>query len=64
MAKTDEWLKRDGFNYVPEPFWADWYLADIHSAITPDILHQLYQGDLEHLIGWLRNLIGDTELDA
>ena len=65
MAKTDEQLKCDGFNYVPEPFWADWYLADIHSVIMmPDILHQLYQGFLENLIGWLWNFIGDTELDA
>jgi hypothetical protein len=24
----------------------------------------LYQGVAEHLIGWLRNLIGDVELDA
>lgn len=64
MTKINKKLKRNGLNYIPEPFWADWYLVDIHSAITPDILHQLYQGVVEHLIGWLRNLIGDTELDA
>ena len=57
-------LKRDGLNYILNPFWEDWYLANIHSAMTPDILHQLYQGVAEHLIGWLRNLIGDVELDA
>jgi hypothetical protein len=60
MMKTNTKLKRDGLKYIPEPFWADWYLVYIHSAITPDILHQLYQGIVKHLIGWLRNLIGDN----
>jgi hypothetical protein len=57
-------LKSEGLNYIPHPFWENWYLSDIHLAITPDILHQLYQGVVEHLISWLRKLIGDTELDA
>jgi len=57
-------LKSEGLNYIPHPFWENWYLSDIHLAMTPDILHQLYQGVVEHLIGWLRKLIGDAELDA
>ena len=57
-------LKSEGLNYIPHPFWENWYLSDIHLAITPDILHQLYQGVVEHLIGWLRKLIGDAKLDA
>ena len=57
-------LKSEGLNYIPHPFWANWYLSDIHLAITPDILHQLYQGVVKHLNGWLRKLIGDAELDA
>ena len=64
MTATNEKLKCDGLNYVPQPFWANWYLADIHSAMTPNILHQLYQGVAKHLIGSLQNLIGNTELDA
>lgn len=64
QAKTNAKLKQHGLNDVPNPFWKDWYLADIHSAITPDILHQLYQGVIKHLVVWLRNLMGDAELDA
>ncbi|KAJ3792209.1 hypothetical protein GGU11DRAFT_819093 [Lentinula aff. detonsa] len=33
-----------------EPFWVEFPLVDIHCCITPDILHQLYQGVLKHLI--------------
>jgi hypothetical protein len=57
-------LKSKGLNYLPHPFWENWYLSDIHLAMTPDILHQLYQGVVEHLIGWLQKLIGDAKLDA
>ncbi|KAF8573203.1 hypothetical protein K439DRAFT_1625236 [Ramaria rubella] len=38
--------------------------ADIHKALTPDILHQLYQGLVKYLIGWLEKIVGPTDLDA
>jgi len=57
-------LKSEGLNYILYPFWENWYLSNIHLAMTPDILHQLYQGVVEHLISWLQKLIGDAELDA
>lgn len=62
--KIDKKLQDDGLNFILEPFWIDWYLSNIHKAITPDILHQLYQGLVKHLLEWLRNLLGDVELDA
>lgn len=51
-----------GGNY--EPFWVGFPLADIHRCITPDILHQLYQGVLKHLIGWVQTVVGEEELDS
>ena len=38
--------------------------VDIYRSITPDILHQLYQGLLKHLIAWIWAAVGDAEIDA
>lgn len=46
-----------------DPFWRDWPYADINQALTPDILHQLYQGVVKHLIKWLRHVYGDKAID-
>lgn len=50
-----------GGNY--EPFWVGFPLVDIHRCIAPDILHQLYQGVLKHLIEWVQTVVGEDELD-
>lgn len=63
-TKIEEVLKLHGLNDVPEPFWRDFAHTEIHRAITPDILHQLYQGLVKHLVSWITNLVGATELDA
>lgn len=63
ITRVDECLKQNGLTFVPSPFYQNWPHADIHSAITPDILHQLYQGLIKHIIGWLQSLIGEHELD-
>jgi Plavaka transposase len=39
---------------VAEPFWASLPFSNIYESITPDILHQLYQGMIKHLISWLK----------
>ncbi|EJD44317.1 hypothetical protein AURDEDRAFT_37461, partial [Auricularia subglabra TFB-10046 SS5] len=49
---------------VLEPFWKDWAHINVHEAIAPDVLHQLYQGLVKHLTAWCRALIGDDEMDA
>ena len=36
----------------------------IYHSITPDILHQLYQGIMKHLIQWITTACGAAEIDA
>ncbi|KAF9050920.1 hypothetical protein BDP27DRAFT_1386381 [Rhodocollybia butyracea] len=40
-----------------EPFWAGFPLTDIHQCITPDILHQCYQGVFVHLLKWVQEIV-------
>lgn len=49
---------------IQQPFWKNLPFVDIFRSITPDILHQLYQGVVKHLIGWIRRACGDAEIDA
>ncbi|THU98466.1 hypothetical protein K435DRAFT_818868 [Dendrothele bispora CBS 962.96] len=49
---------------VQHPFWEDLHYTDIFRSITPDILHQLYQGVMKHLIAWLTSICGADEIDA
>ena len=37
---------------------------NIYWSITPDILHQLYQGILKHLISWITQACSTLEIDA
>ncbi|RPD62619.1 hypothetical protein L226DRAFT_458001 [Lentinus tigrinus ALCF2SS1-7] len=53
-----------GIKPLAEPFWADLPYTNIYHAITPDILHQLYQGIVKHLLVWLQDAFGDAEIDA
>lgn len=46
-----------------QPFWVGFPFCDIHSTITPDVLHQLYQGVLKHLIGWIQVIMTEEEFD-
>ncbi|KZT54817.1 hypothetical protein CALCODRAFT_438002 [Calocera cornea HHB12733] len=48
---------------VREPFWSKLPHAQIHTSMYPDILHQLLQGVLKHVIEWLRDIVGEAELD-
>ena len=48
------------------PFWETFPLVDIYLSITPDILHQLLQGVMKHLISWLASprAFGPAQIDA
>ena len=62
-----DWPKRCeslGIRPVYKPYWRDLPYADPFLSITPDILHQVHQGMLKHLIQWLRQAYGDAEIDA
>ncbi|EGN97050.1 hypothetical protein SERLA73DRAFT_27858, partial [Serpula lacrymans var. lacrymans S7.3] len=37
---------------VYKPFWTGFPHCNIHIAITPDVLHQLYQGVFKHMVHW------------
>lgn len=48
---------------VYRPFWDGLPHCDIHLSITPDILHQLYQGIVKYLVLWCTSLMSEKELD-
>lgn len=49
---------------ILHPFWEALPFVNIFQSITPDILHQLLQGILKHLISWLVQGYGSVEIDA
>ncbi|KAJ3559132.1 hypothetical protein NM688_g529 [Phlebia brevispora] len=53
-----------GIKAVAHPFWEDLPYVHIYRSITPDILHQLYQGVIKHLVAWLQDAFGTEEIDA
>ncbi|KAG1772876.1 hypothetical protein EV702DRAFT_1181229 [Suillus placidus] len=53
-----------GIKPIIHPFWKPLPYANIFQAVTPDVLHQLYQGLIKHLLGWLAEAFGAAEIDA
>jgi hypothetical protein len=49
---------------LAEPFWKGLPFTNIYQAITPDVLHQLYQGVFKHLVSWIKTAFGEDEMDA
>lgn len=52
-----------GVKPVFHPFWETFPLTDIFLSITPDILHQMLQGMVKRLVGWLIQIYG-VAIDA
>lgn len=53
-----------GIKPIYRPFWHGLPYVNIFQSITPDVLHQLYQGLLKHLVSWLKDSFGAAEIDA
>ncbi|KAI0069583.1 hypothetical protein K474DRAFT_1610247 [Panus rudis PR-1116 ss-1] len=53
-----------GIRPIYRPFWDDLPYCDIFLSITPDILHQLYQGVFKHLVSWIKSAYPHHEIDA
>ena len=55
-----------GIKPIYHPFWESLPLSDIYVSITPDILHQMLQGVMKHLISWLThpNIFGSAEINT
>ena len=52
-----------GIRPVYRPYWAKLPYADPFLSICPDILHQIYQGLIKHLLEWLKEIYGSKEID-
>jgi hypothetical protein len=59
----DSCMSSDVAGSVYKPFWSDFPLCDIHQAITPNVLHQLYQGVFKHLVHWCQKALRPAKLD-
>ncbi|KAI0736336.1 hypothetical protein C8Q72DRAFT_985880 [Fomitopsis betulina] len=55
---------RVGIKPIQHPFWEHLPYVDMFRSITPDVLHQLLQGVIKHLLSWLTDIIGEEEVDA
>jgi hypothetical protein len=53
-----------GIKPVVHLFWEQLPHVNIFQAVMPDILHQLYQGLIKHLLSWLAQACGPAEIDA
>jgi hypothetical protein len=58
--------RESGIKPVAHPFWESLPHANIYVSITPDVLHQLLQGVMKHVIAWVSNplMFGPQGIDA
>ena len=67
LVNTDSWTQacaNANIRPVQHPFWEDLPYVRVFHSITPDLLHQMYQGAVKHLISWVTDICGAAEIDA
>jgi hypothetical protein len=57
--------RETGLKPVHHPYWQFQPFADVYQSITPDVLHQLLQGIVRHLVTWLSSstVFGSNDID-
>ena len=53
-----------GIKPIVHPFWESLPYSDVYLSLTPDVLHQLYQGVMKHLVAWVTAAFSKKDLDA
>ncbi|KAF7332804.1 hypothetical protein MSAN_02431600 [Mycena sanguinolenta] len=56
--------KDAGIKPIHHPFWEDLPFVNIFLSITPDVLHQLFQGVIKHVVAWVKDAYGPVAIDA
>ena len=55
---------RAGIKPIVSPFWESLPHSDIYLSLTPDVLHQLHQGVMKHLVAWVTTAFDKKDLDT
>jgi len=53
-----------GLKPIYQPFWKLFPLSNIFVSVIPDILHQLLQEMIKHVIKWLVNIYGSAVINS
>ena len=56
--------RQAGLKPIYRPFWATLPFSNIFLSVTPDILHQLLQGMMKHVIKWIIKIYGSAAIDS
>ncbi|KAF8872990.1 hypothetical protein BD779DRAFT_1613730 [Infundibulicybe gibba] len=56
--------KKNNIKPIVHPFWENLPFVNIYRSITSDVLHQLYQGMIKHIISWIEQLYSQDAIDA
>ncbi|KAI0069540.1 hypothetical protein K474DRAFT_1687710 [Panus rudis PR-1116 ss-1] len=62
--KFNKNCKSAGIKPIIKPYWLDLPFCNIFRQIPPDILHQLHQGLVKHLVSWICSAYSPEEIDA